>query len=120
MRHADGYPRPGRAAMTWDGTFDPGAFGPPGGTLELRNLAGVVSGRLGAAPVAAETLRVEAGRVVSVGAAPAEADVVVDAAGAVAAPGLVDTHAMSCSATTPRASTPSGSWRATCTAASPR
>ena len=52
----------------------------------------MVSGRLGAAPLAAETLRVEAGRVVSVGAATAEADVVVDAAGAVAAPGLVDTH----------------------------
>jgi enamidase len=78
--------------VTWDGTFDPGAFGPPGGSLELRNLRGVVSGRLGAAPLAAETLRVEAGRVVSVGAAPAEADVVVAAAGAVAAPGLVDTH----------------------------
>jgi enamidase len=78
--------------VTWDGTFDPGAFGPPGGSLELRNLRGVVSGRLGAAPLAAETLRVEAGRVVSAGAAPADADVVVDAAGAVAVPGLVDTH----------------------------
>ena len=42
--------------------------------------------------MAAGTLRVEAGRVVSVGADPAEADVVVDAAGAVAVPGLVDTH----------------------------
>ena len=50
----------------------------------------MVTGRLGE-PVAAETLRVEAGRVVSVGAAPAEADV-VDAAGSVAALGLVDTH----------------------------
>ncbi|HEV3015342.1 MAG TPA: Enamidase, partial [Actinomycetota bacterium] len=78
--------------MTWDGTFDPGAFGPPGGTLELRNLRAVVSGRLGEAPAAAGTLRVEAGRVVSVGAGPADADVVVDAAGAVAVPGLVDTH----------------------------
>ena len=82
----------GRAPVTWDGTFDPGAFGPPGGTLELRNLRGLVSGRLGEAPVAAGTLRVEAGRVVSVGADPAEADVVVDAAGAVAVPGLIDTH----------------------------
>ena len=88
MRHGHGHPQ----AVTWDGTFDPGAFGPAGGTLELRNLRGVVTGRLGEAPLAAETLRVEAGRVVSVGAAPAEADVVVDAAGAVAAPGLVDTH----------------------------
>jgi hypothetical protein len=120
MRHADGYPLPGRAAMTWDGTFDPGAFGPPGGTLELRNLGGVVTGRLGVAPVAAETLRVEAGRVASVGAAPAEADVVVDAAGAVAAPGLVDTHCHVVFGDYTRASTPSGSWRATCTAASPR
>ena len=46
----------------------PGRLRPAGRDLELRNLRGVVTGRLGAAPVA-ETLRVEAGRVVSVGAA---------------------------------------------------
>jgi enamidase len=78
--------------MTWDGTFDPGYFGPPQGSLELRNLRGVVSGRLGAPLREAETLRLEAGTVAAVGAPPADADVVVDARGAVAAPGLIDTH----------------------------
>jgi hypothetical protein len=48
MRHTAGHPQAG--PVTWDGTFDPGAFGPPGGTLELRNLRGVVGGRLGVAP----------------------------------------------------------------------
>jgi hypothetical protein len=57
MRHGHGHPQ----AVTWDGTFDPDAFGPAGGTLELRNLRGVVTGRLGEAPLAAETLRVELG-----------------------------------------------------------
>jgi hypothetical protein len=90
--------------VTWDGTFDPGAFGPPGGSLELRNLRGVVSGRLGVVPLAAETLPVEVGRVVSVGTAP----------------GLVDTHCHVVFGDYTPASMPSGSWRATCTAASPR
>ena len=70
----------------------PGRLRPPRRTLALRNLRAVVTGRLGEAPVAAGTLRVEAGRVVSIGADPAEADVVLDAAGAVAVPGLIDTH----------------------------
>ncbi len=78
--------------MTWDGTFDLGYFGPPEGSLQIRNLRGVVSGRLGEPLLEAETLRIEAGRVSSVGAAPAAADVVVDARGAVAVPGLIDTH----------------------------
>jgi enamidase len=78
--------------MTWDGTFGLGDFGPPEGSLELRNLRGVVSGRLGTSLLEAETLRVEAGVVAAVGAAPVDADVVVDARGAVAVPGLIDTH----------------------------
>ena len=89
---------------------DPGAAQPPRGGDRAA----------GAAPVAAETLRVEAGRVVSVGGGPAEADVVVDAAGSVAAPGLVDTHCHVVFGDYTRASTLSGSWRATCTAGSPR
>jgi len=78
--------------VTWEGTFEPGVFGPPEGTLELRNLRGVVGGRLGQPPAEVETLRVEGGSIAAVGAAPADADVIVDAAGAVAAPGLIDTH----------------------------
>ncbi len=78
--------------MTWDQTFLPGAFGPPEGSIEIRNLRGVVTGRLGEASVAAETMRAEHGVIASIGAAPAGADVVVDARGAVAVPGLFDTH----------------------------
>ncbi len=78
--------------MTWDQTFQPGAFGPADGSIEIRNLRGVVTGRLGDPVVAAETLRAERGIVTSIGAAPAPADVVVDARGAVAVPGLFDTH----------------------------
>jgi hypothetical protein len=37
MRHGHGHPQ----AVTWDGTFDPDAFGPAGEILELRNLRGV-------------------------------------------------------------------------------
>ncbi len=78
--------------MTWDQTFQPGAFGPADGSIEIRNLRGVVTGRLGDPVVAAETIRAERGVVTGIGAAPAPADVVVDARGAVAVPGLFDTH----------------------------
>jgi enamidase len=78
--------------MTWDQTFQPGAFGPADGSIEIRNLRGVVTGRLGDPVVAAETIRAERGVVTGIGTAPAPADVVVDARGAVAIPGLFDTH----------------------------
>jgi enamidase len=79
--------------MTWDQTYAEELFGPRSGSIEIRNLRGVVTGRLGDAVIEAETLRAEAGVITAIGAAPADADVVVDAAGAVAIPGLCDHHA---------------------------
>lgn len=61
-------------------------------TLELRNLGGLVSGRLGEAVAPVEALRCENGRIVAL-TSHGDADVVVDAGGAVAAPGLIDSHA---------------------------
>ena len=61
-------------------------------TLELRNLGGLVSGRLGEGVLPVSALRCEDGRIVALSSA-GDADVVVDAAGAVAAPGLIDSHA---------------------------
>ncbi len=78
--------------MTWVETFQPGAFGPPDGSIEIRNLRGVVSGRLRERALELEILRAENGMVVSLGGTPAPADVVVDANGAVAVPGLIDTN----------------------------
>jgi len=61
-------------------------------TLEIHHLSGLVSGRL-ADPVApVEALRCEDGRIVALEAR-GDADVIVDAAGAVAIPGLIDSHA---------------------------
>jgi enamidase len=66
------------------------------GSLAVRGLGGLVSGRLGERPVAGPIdLRAEEGRVVAVGSGVGDepADVVLDAGGAVAVPGLIDTHA---------------------------
>jgi enamidase len=79
--------------MTWDQTFSEELFGPANGSLEIRNLRGVVSGRLGSDAIEAETLRSTNGIITSIGAEPQDADVIVDAAGAVAIPGLCDQHA---------------------------
>lgn len=64
-------------------------------TLAIRHLAGVVSGRLGAAPAGPGGMLVEDGLVVAIGpeAGDEPADVVLDAGGAVAIPGLIDSHA---------------------------
>lgn len=78
--------------MTWDGTYAPGTFGLEGGSLLIRNLRGVVSGRLGAPLIEADSLLVEGGRVSRIGANGANADITLDAQGAVAIPGLIDTH----------------------------
>lgn len=61
-------------------------------SLEIHNLAGVVTGRLGDARAPVEAIRCEDGRIAASDAT-GEADVVIDAAGAVAAPGLIDSHA---------------------------
>lgn len=60
--------------------------------LEIVNLAGLVSGRLGGHPVEVDGLRCEDGRITALQAS-GDAEVVIDAQGAVAAPGLIDSHA---------------------------
>ena len=62
------------------------------GSLEITNLSGVVSGRLGKPPLEAASLRCEDGLLTAFEAS-GDADMVVDAGGAFAAPGLIDSHA---------------------------
>jgi enamidase len=61
-------------------------------SLEIHNLAGLVTGRLGDARAPVGAIRCEDGRIAASGAT-GEADVLIDAAGAVAVPGLIDSHA---------------------------
>nr|MDQ5807049.1 amidohydrolase family protein [Actinomycetota bacterium] len=61
-------------------------------TLAVHNLAGVVTGRLGDPVAAHDALRCEDGTIESF-ARDDDADVVIDADGAIAIPGLIDTHA---------------------------
>ena len=64
-------------------------------TLEIVNLAGIVTGRLGDPVVSANTVRCSAGTIASVDDhGPSwDAEQVIDANGAVAVPGLIDSHA---------------------------
>jgi enamidase len=80
--------------MTWEGTFEPGFFVAPGGRTVIRNLRGVVTGRLGEGVLDATSLRIEGNRVTAIGDVDGDgdADAVVDANGAVAIPGLIDSH----------------------------
>lgn len=77
--------------MTYEGTFGSGFFGPAEGSLLVRNLRGVVTGKLGEAPRSVTAMRVEGGTIVAMGEE-GDANVVIDAMGAVAVPGLIDTH----------------------------
>ncbi len=61
-------------------------------SLRVVNLGGVVTGRLGEAPLAVETLRVEDGLIAGFDDSGA-AEAALDAAGAWAFPGLIDSHA---------------------------
>jgi enamidase len=61
--------------------------------LELVNLGGVVTGRLGEPPLEVDRLLCADGLVASLGNEGGSGDIVLDAAGAVAAPGLIDSHA---------------------------
>ncbi|MCO5314835.1 MAG: amidohydrolase family protein [Solirubrobacterales bacterium] len=61
-------------------------------TLEVRNLGGMVTGRLDDPVATPEVIRVEDGLITSFEPGP-EPDRVLDAHGAVAAPGLIDSHA---------------------------
>jgi enamidase len=76
----------------FDGSYDAGHFGPPEGSLAIKNLRGVVNGRLGDPVIEAETLRAENGKITEIGGPVRDADVVIDAQGACAIPGLFDTH----------------------------
>lgn len=79
--------------MTWDETYPENFFGPTSGTLLIKNLRGAVTGRLGVPLREVETIFIRDGHVVDMGGpADAEVDVVIDAQGAVALPGLFDTH----------------------------
>ena len=60
--------------------------------LEIINLGGVVTGRLGERPLEVDSLSCEEGRIVAF-AADGNAELAIDAQGAVAAPGLIDSHA---------------------------
>jgi len=60
-------------------------------SLEITGLGGLVSGRLGDAPAPVEAIRIEDGRITGFDAS-GVADVVLDAGGAVAVPGLIDSH----------------------------
>lgn len=61
-------------------------------TLEITGLGGLVTGRLGDPVAPVEGLRVEGGRIAALDAT-GSADTVIDARGAIAIPGLIDSHA---------------------------
>ncbi|WP_267278760.1 amidohydrolase family protein [Arthrobacter sp. CDRTa11] len=77
----------------WDESYNAGHFAPETGSTIIKNLRGAVTGRLGESILEVETIRIENGTIVDMGgSADAAADVVIDAQGAVALPGLIDTH----------------------------
>ncbi|GAA4483762.1 amidohydrolase family protein [Microbacterium panaciterrae] len=79
--------------MTWDETYPENFFGASTGSLLIKNLRGVVSGRLGEGLKEVESLRIVDGRITEIGGSiDVQANVVIDAKGAVALPGLFDTH----------------------------
>ena len=61
-------------------------------TLEIRNLSGMVTGRLGERKAEPEVIRIEDGLIAGFEPGP-EPDRVLDAGGAVVTPGLIDSHA---------------------------
>lgn len=62
-------------------------------TLEIVNVAAVVTGRLGEQPLDISRIRCEDGMIASLGGSDEAADVVLDGNGAVVIPGLIDSHA---------------------------
>ena len=61
-------------------------------SLEIRNLSGMVTGRLNDDILTPEVIRVENGLISGFEPGP-DPDVVLDAGGAVVCPGLIDSHA---------------------------
>ena len=62
-------------------------------SLEIVGLGGLVTGRLGEQPLDVTRLRAEDGVLVALGGDPQPAELVLDAAGSIAIPGLIDSHA---------------------------
>jgi enamidase len=62
------------------------------GSLEIRNLSGMVTGRLGDGLAGPELIRIEDGLIAGFEPGP-EPDAVLDAGGAIVMPGLIDSHA---------------------------
>jgi enamidase len=60
--------------------------------LAIVNLSGIVTGRLGNGKLEADSIVVEEGRIAAIGEFDGAAETVLDAAGAVACPGLIDSH----------------------------
>ncbi|MBS1881559.1 MAG: hypothetical protein JSS97_01220 [Actinobacteria bacterium] len=63
------------------------------GSLLIRDLGGLVTGRLGEEPRAVEAILVRDGKIAEFDPSSSTADVVLDAGGAVGLPGLIDSHA---------------------------
>ncbi len=63
------------------------------GSLLIRNLGGLVTGELGEEPRAIEAILARDGAIAEFDPSSEDADVVLDAGGAVALPGLIDSHA---------------------------
>src|SRR5207248_9144732 len=62
-------------------------------SLDIVNLGGVVTGRLGERTLEVDRLRCEDGLIAAFDGAAERAETVLDANGAVAIPGLIDSHA---------------------------
>jgi enamidase len=61
--------------------------------LAIVNLSGIVTGRLGEGRLEVDSILIEQGRIAAIGEADSsDAETVLDAAGAVACPGLIDSH----------------------------
>jgi enamidase len=88
--------------------------------VAIVNIGTIVSGDLDEPFATGDTIVTEGDRIVAVGTAPAReveaCDVVIDAGGTTAIPGLIDSHVhITFGDFTPR-SRPSAIWKATCTA----
>lgn len=79
--------------MTWEGTYPRGYFGPESAVTLVTNLSTIVTGRLGDAPTQATQIQIRSGLIERIGNDLAsDADIIIDARGATAIPGLIDTH----------------------------
>ena len=91
--------------------------------VAIVNLGAIVSGNWHSPLATGDVILIDNGRIAGVGAASdnaiKDADVVIDAGGMTAIPGLIDSHVILLSAITRLVSAPSVTSRAICTVASP-